>query len=672
MYERHFGIAGPPFQLSPDPFFYFDSTPHREAIGAMRKAFTGELPFVVLSGEIGAGKTTVLHTWCAEVESSGIPVGHIANTQLDADELMTAICHAFGIPFGPEPGDERDGDMRSLLRALHERGALLVIDEAQNLDQGALRRLVELAEMAQEEGVPIRICLAGQPELRALLANPTLQDLQARVQHACHLGPLDANQTRQYIEHRLTKVGWTGAPSFDATAFDEIHRLTGGIPRRVNVLGNRLMLSQFLNGTARIDARAVIATAHALHAEIGEEAFIHVPSTAAKRWQRNVPFERGTVLVVASGRSDHIKAVPLLRAMSMRRDFPPVRLVSVWDGGVWRRNRDLHAFIGLGQEPLELVDEAGASLDEIESAFERLIDSGLPGAAVVFDGNETTRRCARAARDFDVPLVHVGADGQSADECDDHPSARAAIARLADLRFNSQPSDDAASAWLRGAFRHDAAFFGGGNILIDAVHLALQFAELTSPRDGPGLSPSECLGGPRGYGVIALKQMPAKSRSPCRNDIVPLLRDLSRDLPLVWPMRRATMLAMRDSGLARSLAGDRIACIEELGHAGFIRLMRDATCVLTDSLDVMEEAAALDIPCLSLGDRHKGQGEEGAWISGLHVGTSVNRATRALWEILFNIADPPTPPALWDGHAAPRIAEHLAHWLAVSLAVRLG
>src|SRR5438309_7323946 len=97
MYERHFGIARPPFQLSPDPYFYFDSTPHGEAIGAMRQAFVRELPFVVLSGEIGAGKTTVLRAWCAELESSGIAVGQIANTQLDADELITAVSHAFGI-----------------------------------------------------------------------------------------------------------------------------------------------------------------------------------------------------------------------------------------------------------------------------------------------------------------------------------------------------------------------------------------------------------------------------------------------------------------------------------------------------------------------------------------------------------------------------------------------
>src|SRR5207245_2542361 len=104
---------------------------------------------------------------------------------------------------------------------------------------------------------------------------------------------------------------------------------------------------------------------------------------------------------------------------------------------------------------------------------------------------------------------------------------------------------------------------------------------------------------------------------------------------------------------------DRIACIDELGHAGFIRLVRDATCVLTDCLDVMEEATALDVPCLSLGERHEGQGEEGGWVSGVHVGSSATRATRALWEILFNGADSLAPPALWDGHAAPRIAAHL-------------
>ena len=659
MYERHFGITAPPFQLSPDPFFYFDSDQHRAALTAMRQAFSRELPFVVLSGEIGTGKTTILRAWLAEVEAAGITVAQLANTQLDADELMCAIATAFGIAAGSSAGP--DAGLRRFLRGLKGRAALLVIDEAQNLDRPALQCLVGLADTAARRNAELRICLAGQPELLARLADPTLPDLQSRVQTSCHLGPLEPAQTRQYIEHRLLKVGWAGKPSFDDAAFDAIHRFTGGVPRRINVLGNRLMLSQFLSSTARVDARMVIATAHALHAEIGEETVIHEPLRTALEPLHIAPIPSGALFLVASGRSDHIKAVPLLYAMGRRRDLPPPVVVSLSDGSPWRLNHDLHAFVGLAQLPVTLVDDAQPMLEHVEVRFGRLVDQCWPGAVIVFDGDPISQCCATVARKQDVPLVHVGADAQGAEEFTDPRSARAAIARIADLRFDCQCPEQ--GGWVTG----ESLSLGVGNLLIDAVSLALQMTAQSPHRVEQRLSPLEYMDERRGYGVVALKQLRADARSPCRPEIVEVLRDVSRDLPLVWPMRRATMLAMHGSGVARALARDRIVCIEELGHAGFVRLLRHATCVLTDCLDVLEEAAALGVPCLSLGARHAGDVDAGGWLPGIEeVGSSVTRATRAVWEILFNDCTHMAPPALWDGHAGTRIATHLAHWLAES------
>jgi len=660
MYERHFGITGPPFHLSPDPFFYFDSSQHRAALTAMRQAFLHELPFVVLSGEIGAGKTTILRAWLAEVEADGVTVAQLANTQLDADELMCAAAIAFGIaaPKGMSAGAH--AGLCSFLRGLNGRAALLVVDEAQNLDRDTLRCLVGLADMAAQENAMLRICLAGQPELRARLADPTLPDMQSRVQQSFHLGPLEPAQTRQYIEHRLLKVGWAGTPSFDASAFDEIHRFTGGVPRRINVLSNRLMLSQFLSRTARIDARTVIAIAHALHAEIGEEAVVRELPRTTLEPLHFASIARGSLLVVASGRSDHIKAVPLLHAIARRRDLPPPVVVSVSDGSPWRLNHDLHASAGRAQQPIMLVNDKQPMLDQVEARFARLVEKCQPGAVIVFDGDPVSQCCATVAHELQVPLVHVGADAQGAAEFADPRSSRAAIGRLADLRFDCQSAEQDAG------FARASLSVGVGNPLLDAVYLALQMAMQSPRRAEQRLPPREYMDDRRGYGVVALKQLPTDAGSACRQEVVAVLRDVSRDLPLVWPMRRATVLAMRSSGLARTLAGDRIACIEELGHAGFVRLLHDATCVLTDCLDVMEEAAALGVPCLSLGARHASHVGAGGWLPGIEVGHSVTRARRAVWEILFNIGKRIAPPSLWDGHAATRIAAHLAHWLADS------
>jgi len=660
MYERHFGLSGLPFQLSPDPGFYFDSQSHHAALSALRQAFVRERPFIVLSGDIGAGKTTVLRAWADEMRSQGVVVGQITNTQLDADELLRSVAMAFGAYLPDRARQESDGGIAALLGLFPSPMALLIVDEAQNLDAAALQHLVRLADAANESAVKLRIALAGQPELRERAATP---EVQARLQHASHLGPLDALETRAYMEHRLSTVGWSGVPSFDATAFDEIHRVTGGIPRRVNVLGNRLMLAKYLEGGTRVDARSVVAAAHALHVEIGEGVAAGDDSVATAPADRPDAsgvldgIEKGAIIVVCGGRSDRIKAVPLILAMACRRDLPPARLVSLGADTGWALDRELHAFAGLDMPPVTLVDEDEASLDRVESAFERLLLCVVPAAVIVFDGDERIRRCARAAHDFDVPLVHVGADAQLDGESGDDSVQRSAIARLADRRFGQQGelANDVMAA--------DAVLLEVGNLAIDALYLALEF-NVRSPR-GAGLARGSDTGfdAARGYGVVALNQLRGRPAEACRPSVVPILRALSRDLPLLWPMRRTTMLAMKDSGLARTMAGDGIACIDELGHAGFVRLLRDATCVLTDVPEVMEEAASLGVPCLNTGASHVGAIGDG-WMCAINVAGQPTKATRALWEIMFKGPKLVAPPPLWDGHAAPRIAAHLAHWLA--------
>ena len=656
MYEQHFGITGLPFKLSPDPFFYFDSDQHRASLQAMRQAFARELPFIVLSGEIGSGKTTILRTWLPELETAGVAVGQIANTQLDADDLMRAIATAFGVEAQSGASGGPDAALRKFLHALDGRQALVVVDEAQNLSHDALQRLTAFADMASAECSAIRICLVGQPELRARIADPTLREFQARVQQSTHLGTLDAGQTRQYIEHRLRKVGWSGTPSFDTGAYDGIHRLTGGVPRRVNVLCNRLLLAQFLSDGRNISAQTVAAAAHALHAEIGEHAFaaaLQPFEVEAPRVPEIVP---GAILVVVSGRSDQIMAVPLLRAMAARRDLPPAVLVALSDDCTWRLNRDLHSFAAITQQPVALMEGARPQPTGIASSFQQLLRRCHPSAVIIFDGDASSHACATVAKERGVALVHIDSSARADVSFAAIPSLRAAVDQLADLRFGSPCETRVAEG------DEVYPFVGAGNLLIDSVHLASQLASQSSRFDEP--VPRQYVAAAHGYGIVALKQLAPELKAPCREELLPIVRGLSRDLPLVWPMRQATLLSMRGTSIARSLANDRIACIEELGHMAFIRLLRGATCVLTDTSEVMDEAAALGVACLWFAEF----GENDAARRRLPcfaVGTDVERANRAVRQILCGMHR--TAPALvpgWDGHAAMRMSAYLARWLA--------
>ena len=659
MYERHFGITGPPFQLSPDPFFYFDSPQHHAALTALRQAFSHEPPFVILSGEIGAGKTTLLRVWLAELEAAGIVVAQLANTQLDANELMWAVATAFGVKDSKGTSAGLIADLRRYLQGLNGRAALLMVDEAQNLGQGALQGLIDLADKAAAQNAVLRICLAGQPELRAHLAATELPELQSRMQPPAHLGALEPEQARQYIEHRLLKVGWAGTPAFDAAAFDAIHRHSGGVPRRINVLSNRLMLSKFLRGGTRIDAATVLAVVGELEAELGAPAVARAAPRTMLEWPPLAPLAGGALWLLASGRSDHVKALPLLCAIGRRRDLPPPALVSLSDGRAWQLDHDLQTFAGVSQQPIALAKDDQPAPGLIESHFLHLIEAFRPSAVIVFDGDPVSQCCARLAREQGVALVHVGADAQGADERLDPCSARAAIARLAGLRLDCQ------AARQDDGFTSAALSRGVGNLLADAVYLALAQIAQTPPRGAwLQLADRDRADDPPAYGIVALKRRPAGASSPCRDEIVTMLREVSRDLPLVWPMRRPSMLALYGSGLARTLKSERITCIDELAHAEFVRLLCDARCVLTDCLDVLEEAATLGVPCLSLGARHAHHVGAGGWLPAIEVGASVTGATRAVWQILFRGGDPKPPPALWDGRAAPRIAAHLAQWLA--------
>ncbi|MES2990229.1 MAG: AAA family ATPase [Pseudomonadota bacterium] len=651
MYERHFGLSSPPFRLSADPEFLFTSAGHADAIDAMRGIFVDPRTLLVIAGDLGAGKTTVLRALIEEWRVQGVAVAQLVSTQLDATELLEAVALQFGATATGDAASDFREPLRRRFLGLQGHRALLAIDESQNLSPEALRCLAELAELASAAQVEFRICLVGHPELRANVARAFAAVLDTFGQPMCHLGTMGPEQTRGYIEHRLRIVGWEGVPSFDAPAFDEIHRFTDGVPRRINVLANRLLLAQMLAGGTRIDAPCVVAVARALRAETAHERPV---AHHAARVTASSQAERGSLLLVASGRSDQIKVVPLLHAIEARADLPTPRLFSATGRLTWELNRKLHRFVGLVSEPVACSAEGPLSLNDLSVRFEEALVRYEPNAVVVFDGNAASECCALICREREVPVVHVGSDPQGVGELLDAGSPRAVIARIADLRFSCQPvgrspGPDAAPSTV-----------SLGNPLIDAVRFALQM-EMRDPESRDlgaftGTLQNERLG----YGVVALKACDAAA-APARSDEqLALLREVSRDLPLVWPMRRADT---ERPGLARMLEGCQVTCIDELGHGGFLRLLCGATCALTDCFDVIEEAAALHVPAISLGAGHVGQAAKGGWLQDEETGTSVVRITRAVWQIAFNGGREIDTPPRWDGHAAPRIVEFLAGWL---------
>lgn len=254
MYAEYYKLKAMPFQLTPDRRFLFDSREHSRAMAHLVYGLAQEEGFIVITGEIGAGKTMLVERLWAQLDERKYVAARLSTTQIGSDDLLRMVIAGFGLPAS-------GSDKASLLQRIEQHLAeqqllgkhcLLVVDEAQNLPIAALEELRMLSNVTIAGRAPFQGVLLGQPQFRRMLAGADLEQLRQRVLASYHLGPLSSAETRAYIEHRLTTAGWTGSPSFEEAAFLAIHRQTDGIPRRINTLCSRLLLFGALDETTRI------------------------------------------------------------------------------------------------------------------------------------------------------------------------------------------------------------------------------------------------------------------------------------------------------------------------------------------------------------------------------------------------------------------------------------
>ena len=255
MYTNFFNLKQAPFSIAPDPRYLFMSERHREALAHLLYGINSGGGFVLLTGEIGAGKTTVCRCFIEQIPDN-CRLAYIFNPKLTVGELLQSVCEEFRIAApGGENGVKGYVDaINAYLLASHAQGMnnVLVIDEAQNLAPEVLEQLRLLTNLETSERKLLQIILIGQPELRTMLARPELEQLAQRVIARYHLGPLSEPETGAYIAHRMAVAGAQGGPVFPASIVPMVHRITQGVPRRINLLCDRALLGAYVENSREV------------------------------------------------------------------------------------------------------------------------------------------------------------------------------------------------------------------------------------------------------------------------------------------------------------------------------------------------------------------------------------------------------------------------------------
>lgn len=703
MYESHFGLSGPPFQLNPDPAFYFDSRGHSNALAYLKFGVHQGEGFIVVTGEIGAGKTTLVRTLLEGLDAEKVVAAQVVSTQLESGDLLRAILTAYGVPTGGASKAHLIASLEGFLTALAAKGrrALLIVDEAQNLKHEAVEELRMLSNFQLGNHALLQSFLIGQPELRTLLQSKSMEQLRQRVIASCHLGPLDQTETRAYIEHRLHRVGWQDSPSFSDDSFDAIHRWTGGVPRRINRLCNRLFLAAFLSGKDAIAAETVEQTAGELRSEIGELADVPMlvsavaqPGAGARPDvsippNPNVPVldigaEVGLggmgvvqrsrsggklqrpLLCVVDTRTDFLKVGALSRVLEEYGDLPPVMAVQPGTeeglaigpaGAAVLPLPKMEIHLGIGTNGAVSVAHGSAAA---LTRFDEVLAEFMPSAVLAVGKSDAVLMCTLLAHKRGVPVLRLDAGQRNGGGSPSAEMNGVLIDRVADALYTNKlltyytlyregiPSD---RVHCVGSLAANLLHFG----LPHAVPPLESFARAK-------LSPV-VLNDPRGFGLVSLALQPK-----ALDELLPMLCTLGRELPLVWPLREDALVALKSTGQEARLADSGVVVMPAQGYLEEIGLLQQARCLIAGSEgELVEEAVTLGVRSITLGNDQSIAPTADA--SSIVVGRSVEQALKAVREILLTDSARVDVPEYWDGGTASRIAKHLRSWLPASMRV---
>ncbi|MFQ3198482.1 MAG: general secretion pathway protein A [Paraglaciecola sp.] len=271
MYENYYGLTSKPFQLTPDPSFFFASKWHKRAMSYLQYGLSQAEGFIVITGDIGTGKTTIANSLLDAI-ADDIVAAQIVTPKLTPDELVKMVASKFNIHVkGSSKADILD-DLEKFLMELHKQGkrALLLVDEAQNLPLETIEELRMLSNF-QAAGKPLlQSFLLGQEELQPILRAPNMEQFRQRIVASCHLVPLTNEECREYIEYRMHHAEWKGTELFSGGAYDKIFKFTRGIPRKINTLMDRILLYGFLEELETFDEAVVDIVVE----EVAEEMFL--------------------------------------------------------------------------------------------------------------------------------------------------------------------------------------------------------------------------------------------------------------------------------------------------------------------------------------------------------------------------------------------------------------